>query len=134
MVRSPSSFRSHAIDITVRCPHACRNDRGQSLAAQQASVAAKDGKLEKLARYHENASPISIETYGRVGYASIKAMDDIIAGFSSNDTYGARCNILSILRLELERALAYNIADVVLLSLGHCSGQHARRRRADHGE
>ena len=48
-IRSPSSFRTFAMDVTVRCPHACRNQRGCSVSANRAAVAAKDGELEKSA-------------------------------------------------------------------------------------
>eukprot|EP00973_Karenia_brevis_P026021 3590341-Karenia_brevis.AAC.1 len=32
-VISPSSFDSYAIDVTIRCPHGCRNQRDNSHSA-----------------------------------------------------------------------------------------------------
>eukprot|EP00973_Karenia_brevis_P037875 5223028-Karenia_brevis.AAC.1 len=40
--------KSSSIDVTVRCPHGCRNQRGNSMSALQVAVVAQDGELEKL--------------------------------------------------------------------------------------
>eukprot|EP00973_Karenia_brevis_P022840 3142191-Karenia_brevis.AAC.1 len=132
VILSPGSFTLHALDVTIRCPHGCRNDRGQSLAANQVAVAAKDGELEKLMRYGTGAKPMSIETYGRVGFKSMEELRHLTANISAHryattGVTGGR--LLAEMRLEIERALYFHLSDTVLRCLGHSSGCHARRRR-----
>eukprot|EP00973_Karenia_brevis_P042716 5911891-Karenia_brevis.AAC.1 len=45
---SPGSFETFAIDVTIRCPHGWRNERGTSMSARNVAVAARDGEMEKL--------------------------------------------------------------------------------------
>ena len=131
VISSPSSFSSQALDVTIRCPHSCRNNGGHSLAADRVAVAAKDGELEKLMRYGTGAQPWSIETYGRVGWKSMANLRQLMASISAHRYWmtgetGGR--LLAGMRLEIERALVSHLADTTLRCLGHGSGLHARRR------
>ena len=133
VVISPGNFSSFPIDVTIRCPHGIRNERGQSLSANRTAVAGKDGELERLLRYGEQVCPLSLETYGRMGYGSMASMRALTASIASSKShYGifrSGGHMLAALRLEVELALAFNIADITILALGHGSGTSAQGRR-----
>ena len=98
-------------------------------------VAAKGGEFDKLERYGHLVQPLSFEPYGRLGPESIKTLRNLaLSGstFFNNASGVPASNQYSRWRAELERTLVYEVADVVLLSLGHSGGVHAvrgRRRR-----
>jgi hypothetical protein len=97
-----------------------------------AAVAAKGGEFDKLERYGQQVLPLSFEPYGCLGPASIKALRTLALGgavFMNNAAGIPATNQYSRWRAALERTLVFEIADVVLLSLGHSSGIHAVRRR-----
>ena len=134
VVLSPGSFNSFSVDVTIRCPHSIRNERQNHLSANRAAVAACDGELEKLMRYGEEVSPLSLETYGRIGVKSLQCMRQLTTCVATSSShycsYSSGSHMLRALLIAVERALAYNIADVTLLSLGHSAGLHALRCRA----
>ena len=56
------------------CPHGIRNNQCLIVATTTPAVAAKDGEVEKQYRYDSSVSPVSLETYGRMGPASMDAL------------------------------------------------------------
>ena len=87
-------------------------------------------KFEKMERYGALVSPLSFEPYGRLGCDSAKALRRLAlnaATFCNNASGIPGARLYSRWRAELERTLLYEVADIVLLSLGHSSGMHARR-------
>ena len=94
----------------------------------------KDGELEKLARCDDQVRPMGIETYGRVGYQGMNSLRDVAASIcASCHLAGTQSGgkLLAALRLEIELALAFHIADVTLLSMGYSCGVHALRQRQE---
>eukprot|EP00973_Karenia_brevis_P055569 7725560-Karenia_brevis.AAC.1 len=121
----PGGLASSYIDVTVRCPHSVRNSQGARAASATPSVAASDGELEKLTRYGSEVSAISYETYGRLGVKSQESLRSMAFWVASQATHVRRRSSIGLFaawRLELERVLVQEIADVTLLSLGHSSG------------
>ena len=76
--------------------------------------------------------PVSFETYGRLGVASQVAMRRLATKAAQFHNTACGLPALSIYarwRLEHERVLLYENADVVLLCRGHSSGVHALHRQ-----
>ena len=127
---------SNYFDVTVRCPHSVRNAQGARTAALKPSVAAADGELETLTRYGSEVSPLSFETYGRLGTKSQRLLYSVAHMVASQSRrLGGRSGaaLYADWRLELERVLAREIADVTLLSMGHASGLQSLRSRRQSG-
>eukprot|EP00973_Karenia_brevis_P076975 10688968-Karenia_brevis.AAC.1 len=127
----PGGLLSSYFDVTIRCPHSVRNAHGHRLAALKPSVAAADGELEKLTRYGSQVQPVSFETYGRLGRASLCQLRSLAMKIATHFGRAGRWNGTSLygaLRTDLERCLCREIADTTLRSLGQSSGLHARRR------
>ena len=132
VVSLPGGLGSDYIDVTVRCPHSVRNAQGARVAALQPSVAAADGELEKLTRYGSAVTPLSFETYGRLGVGSQQSLLTMAHRVASMSIHLGRrrgSDMYAEWRLELERVLVREIADITLLSLGHASGLHCFRAR-----
>eukprot|EP00973_Karenia_brevis_P036494 5032248-Karenia_brevis.AAC.1 len=70
----PGGLVTSYYDVTIRCPHSVRNNQGHRVAALRPSVSAADGEMEKLTRYGRQVLPVSVETYGRMGRASMEAL------------------------------------------------------------
>ena len=95
-------------------------------------MAAADGELEKLTRYGSQVTPLSFETYGRLGATSLRALQSMahrVASMSSRAGGRSGADVYAEWRVELERVLVREIADITLLSLGHASGLQGLRER-----
>ena len=123
----PGSLSMTALDVTIRCPHSSRYDD----AWQTPSVAAADGEFEKHERYGQDVVPVALETYGRLGHESQRGLRQLALS-AAQRSYGAVATsgytLYARWRLDLERILLHELADVALLSFGHASGVHASRR------
>jgi len=129
----PGGLHQEWMDITIRCPHAERYEK----ASVQAGAASSDGELEKYERYGQEVTTVSYETYGRLGRDSQIGLRQLAhaASLHSVRARGVTAGQLyARWRLELERILLYETADIVLLSLGHSTGVHARRSKTRHGQ
>ena len=107
-----------------------RNAHGARAAALKPSLAAADGEMEKLTRYGSTVSPLSFETYGRLGQKSQTLLCSIahLVASSTGRAGGKAGNaVYADWRLELERVLVKEIADITLLCLGHTSGLRTAR-------
>ena len=124
VISPPASFSTFMADITVRCPHSVRYKETASIPAS----AADDGELEKYERYGSAVTPISFETYGRMGVrsqAGLMSIAAVAAGRSHREIAAAA--LYANWRLELERILLFEQADITLLSYGTSSGFHSLR-------
>jgi len=129
----PGGLSSSYLDVSVRCPHSVRNSQGARVAATTTAVAASDGEMEKLTRYGSEVYPLSFETYGRLcdhSQKCLRHLAHLAASMSSNIRRRSGYDLYSEWRLELEKCLVREIADITLLSLGRSSGLHATRHRA----
>ena len=116
------------LDLTIRAPHAERYVETDRVAG----VAAKAGEFEKLERYGSNVMPLSFEPYGRLGPESCKALRSLAlnaAAFRSTAVGIRPKRQYGVWRAELERTLAYEVTDIVLLSMRHSCGRFAQRSR-----
>ena len=122
----PGGLNKSYVDISIRAPHAQRYKHTD----RSPGVAAKGGESDKLSRYGADVLPLCFEPYGRLGPESITALRSLsLAGttwFNNAHCTSAR-RLYSMWRAELERCLLFEIADIVLLSMGHSSGFHALR-------
>eukprot|EP00973_Karenia_brevis_P071865 9986860-Karenia_brevis.AAC.1 len=64
----PGCLGAMPCDVRIRCPH------DVDLAAHRPAVAAKEGEVDKACRYDATVTPLSLETYGRVGVASMDGL------------------------------------------------------------
>ena len=123
----PGGLSKTYVDVTIRAPHAERYANTDTLVG----VAAAAGEFEKLERYGSSVSPLSFEPYGRMGKESALALRSLaLNGATFNNTGLPASRLYSRWRAELERTLVWEVADIVLLSLGHSSGIHSRRSTA----
>ena len=124
----PGGLHKFLVDVTIKAPHADRYKDTDRVAG----VAAQVGEREKSERYGLDVLPLSFEPYGRMGVNSACALRTLALNAATfyNSAHGETPRRLySKWRAALERTLAFEIADVVLLSLGHSSGVHALRSR-----
>ena len=124
----PGGPRQRKIDVTIRCPFAQRYADTSTVGG----VAAACGVSDKLARYGPSVLCLSFETFGRMSAESMTCLRDMAADFEHRVTArlpGRR--LYDKWRMSLERALYFEMADMVLLSLGHSSGLHRRRPSPD---
>eukprot|EP00973_Karenia_brevis_P087450 12125089-Karenia_brevis.AAC.1 len=108
VVITPGCLSCTMLDVTIRCPHSVRNGGGGASPDTEPAVASRDGETEKLLRYGPTVTPLSLETYGRMGARSmqgLRRLADSVAttGFCSRMWTGA--SLLAELRSEVERAL-----------------------------
>ena len=106
-ITTPGCLRTELVDVTVRCPHSIRADHGVGTAATTPSAAARDGELGKLLRYGPEVMPLALETYGRMGRASMDRLRELAATLSSvsvRSVYRNGAALLSAIRGEVERA------------------------------
>ena len=100
-------------------------------AAQRPGVAASDGELEKILRYGLEVAPLAVETYGRMGPASIRCLRHA-ANAVGQHLHGLGRQpgraMYSQWRYQLEATLLREIADVTLAALGQHSGLLGARR------
>ena len=88
----------------------------QRCAACVPGIAALSGERAKMSRYGELCTPVSFETYGRLGHQSVNALRSItcwLAGRSSGH------QLYCAWRLAFERSLVQEIAETALQCLGH---------------
>ena len=112
------------IDVTIRCPFAALEGNTRSTPG----IAATKGEENKRYRYGESVLCIAFESFGRLGQKSISNMKMMAADFEHRLHFKKPLQRLCARwRLSLERALMYEMADIVALSLGHSSGLHRRR-------
>ena len=83
VVISPGCLQTYPVDVTIRCPH------GLESASSRPAVAAKDGELEKCSRYDASVTPISLETYGRLGVASMAGLRQLALAMDPASTLGS---------------------------------------------
>ena len=116
---TPGGLIQRMIDVTVRCPHARRYTNAASIAA----VAACAGENDKRDRYGESVLTVAFESYGRLGYGGIQNLYTV-AGDLGLFTNGRRSFgwFYNQLRFALERALYYELSDIVMLALGSTAG------------
>ena len=114
----PGTTVTRNIDITVRCPFATRYVNTDSKVA----VAALSGENEKVARYGSEVSPISFETFGRLGPQSMVNLQNVAADFVRPGGRRSCMGVYNRLRYILEYMLLYENADLILMSLGASSG------------
>eukprot|EP00973_Karenia_brevis_P094401 12422300-Karenia_brevis.AAC.1 len=50
------------------------DSHGMPIAANRPAAAASEGELDKTVRYEESVQPLALETYGHMGFASMKAL------------------------------------------------------------
>ena len=118
LIRWPGAGSEHRIDVSVRCPFAARYPRTDSVPG----VAAAAGGKEKRDRYGASVSPLIFEAGGRIGH---DGLETIAAMQRDARIYGRRRRLgrppgfdMRVLLLSLEVALAREVADATLLSLG----------------
>ena len=124
----PGGLCKAHVDVTIRAPHAVRYEHAYEIPG----VAASAGEFEKLDRYGAQVLPLSFEPSGRLGAASAKNLRSLAmnaATFRSTAAGAPPSLLYSRWRAELERVLAYEMADICLLCLGHSSGLHGLRRQ-----
>eukprot|EP00973_Karenia_brevis_P019238 2636875-Karenia_brevis.AAC.1 len=113
----PGSFRQCMVDVTVRAPHAERYENSHILPG----VAAAAGEQEKLERYGSLVTPLSFESYGRLGVNSARALRTlayVAASRGGHDPGMSPARLYSQWRGMLERTLTFEIADNFLLAGG----------------
>ena len=117
VIRWPGAGSEHRIDVSVRCPFAARYPRTDSVPG----VAAAAGGKEKRDRYGTSVSPLIFETGGRIGHDGLETL----AALQRDARMYGRRRLgrppgfdMRVLRLSLEVALAREVADATLLSLG----------------
>ena len=123
----PGGISQTLLDVTVRCPHAGRYEKADSRCGD----AAAGGEWDKQERYGDCVSPVAFETYGRLGAVSVRHLQSLASSAQARlaPSDSCRSGLCSHWRLALERVLLFEIADVVLLSLGRTTGVHARGRK-----
>ena len=124
----PGGLHKSMLDITIRAPHAERYHRTDAIAG----VACTAGENDKLERYGPTVMPVSFAPYGRLGPESCKSLRTLAlsaTAFSTASSKIAPKRLYGIWRAELERALAYKVADIVLLAMGHSNRHHGQRSR-----
>ena len=128
---TPGAVVQRMIDVTVRCPHAQRYGNASGVV----TVAAGAGEKDKQDRYGDQVMALAFKSYGRLGFKGVENLWTI-AGDSALLSNGRRSFswYYNHLRFLLERSLAYEIADNVLLSLGHSAGFSNWRVRAARGK
>ena len=128
---SPGCLYHRLFDVTLRCPHTVRSEHERSLAAKRPGVAAADGEMEKLQRYGPAVAPVALESYGRMGYASMHRLRDAAQCLASirGGKRGCGNSLYAMWRLELERTALFQQAESTLRCLGHSSGLHGWRQR-----
>ena len=111
----PTLLEQHAVDVTIRCPVAARYNPGAAVPG----CTAEQGEAEKRDRYGHQVMPLAFETWGRLGDKGIAAMKVLAAAARTlaSDPRDTR-NLLARWRLELEAALSFAQADVMLLAAG----------------
>ena len=121
VVNTPSTLQQFALDVTIRCPHSVRNTKAEATPGESAIY----GEHGKIQGYGPAVSPVSIETYGRVGPASLKTITALSYALGANHRgEGSTVKQTSAsLRLSVERALTYYIADTTMLALGVAATQ-----------
>ena len=121
----PGGPYQRKIDVTIRCPFAGR----YSHVATRPGVAASGGVKDKLDRYGHGVICLSFETFGRLDPLSCDALRNLAADIEHRVTARPPSRRLyNKVRMSLERALLFEMADLALLSLGHSSGLNRRRR------
>ena len=112
--------------VMIRCHFA---DLGRD-TCKVPGIAARKGEEDKKRRYGPSVLCVSLEFYRRLGALSLDNLKLMAADFESREHFKRPVrNLCSRWRLGLERALFYEIADIIALSLGHTSGLHRRRLR-----
>ena len=112
------------IDVTIRCPFARRYGSTDAVGG----VAAAVGVADKCSRYGPSVICLSFETFGRLDASSCELLQQMASDFENRCSARLPCRRLyERWRASLERALYFEMADIVLLSLGHSSGLHRRR-------
>eukprot|EP00973_Karenia_brevis_P033661 4641930-Karenia_brevis.AAC.1 len=78
--------------------------------------------MEKCNRYDASVTPLALETYGRMGVASMSGLRRFSSTVSAHAVKSGFLRqprgLLAALRLDIERTLLWNIADTALQSLG----------------
>ena len=81
-VTSPGCFQISSLDVTIRCQH------GVGHAQCQPAVAAEDSELEKTSRHNKSLAPIPLETYGRMGVASMAGLRQLALSLNPVSMHG----------------------------------------------
>ena len=106
----PGGPQQRMLDATIRCPHAqtYRDLQPGSVPG----VAAASGIKDKLDRYGSSVLCLAFETYGRLASASVNHLRDLALDFSCNSRRQGPGQAYHFLRLSLERALLFEVADI----------------------
>jgi len=124
----PGGLSKAYVDVTIRAPHATRYANTDKFVG----IAAKGGETDKLERYGVEVLPLSFEPYGRLGPSSMRALRTLAMNAASHLSFTVSVSghrLYGNWRAQLERTLLFEMADVVLLALGHNTGLFARRSR-----
>ena len=113
------------IDVTVRSPHAERYAHADVIPG----VAAKAGVSDKLDRYGPSVLAVSLETYGRMDPCSVSHVREMSFDFTRPCSRQSPGLAYQRLRYRLEHALLFEIADIVIQSLGGTAFFNWRGRR-----
>ena len=116
---APGGGFQRFIDVTIRCPHAQRYENVNLVPG----VPAHAGEKDKKSRYDSSVLAVSFETFGRLGYLSVSNLRSIALDLALLSHYKhAPAWYYDRLRFLLERALVFEISDLVLLALGSTAG------------
>ena len=110
----PGSANVRYNDVTIRCPHADSYTNTET----RPGVAAACGVNDKVRRYGEAVTAISLETYGRMDPTSISHLRRFASDFVRPHTRRNPGVLYHQLRYALEHALFFETVDVVIHSLG----------------
>jgi hypothetical protein len=115
----PGEAIVHSYDVCIGCPLA---DRYTPAATRHTGQAATNAEKRKMDRYGESVGPISLETYGRLGYRSQIVLADIARTAAQLGTLTKPPGMLvRALRQDIDLALAFSNADNALLAQGALS-------------
>ena len=116
VVTFPGAVQQQFIDVTIRCPHADRDEHAADSPGEAASGAAR----EKVERYGTSVLPVAMETYGRLAVESHRSLEHLAshAGICLRDRWAAP-RLIPTWRATLERIVQFAVADIDLLALGY---------------
>ena len=125
VITFPGATGVYPVDCSIRAPQASRYVDTQD----RPGVAAATGESEKLVRYGAEVLPLVFEPAGRLGPKSAETLEHLAhAARDAGVVTGGR-PLARSWRLELESAMLFALADVMLLGLGDAAAQMAAPRR-----
>ena len=117
VIHYPGGPFQRLVDFTIRCPHAASHTSCEVIVG----AAASSGIADKMRRYGPSVICLAYETYGRLHADSVAHLRTLSMDMVKQHSRAGPGVVYHRLRLSLERALLFEVADYVLMALDGAS-------------